>query len=78
MSAIIAVLSLAASYIPQLIQIGMDVAPLISGLRKAVDQIGTDVSPTDEEFKALDATVAGYEAEFKDAVAAHLKAVGEG
>lgn len=76
MSAVIAALALAASYIPQLISIGVNVAPLVVKLREALNNIGTDQVKSTDEFKELDAIVADYEGEFKDAVAAHLAAVG--
>jgi len=75
MSAGIAALALAASYIPQLISIGTNVAPLIVSLREALNNIGTDQVKSTEEFKALDATVAGFESDFQDAVAQHMASV---
>lgn len=73
MGAIIAVLSQVMSLVPQLINLGVDVAPMIANVRKGLDQIGTQVSPDDEEFKKLDAEVKAFEDDFDAAVAERLK-----
>jgi len=78
MSAIIAALALAASYIPQLVEIGVNVAPLVVGLRNAIANLGTPEAPDAAAFASLDATVSGYETQFADAVAAHNALVAAG
>lgn len=77
MEAIIAVIREAISLVPVLVEAGTDVAPLIAKARAAIGNIGGSVSPDDEEFKRLDAEVAALEGDFKDAVGAHMKAVGQ-
>lgn len=51
----------AITYIPKLIELEQDVAPLIADARAALAQIGTPTTETAEQFAALDAQVAGYE-----------------
>lgn len=72
MGAIIAIVSQLMTLVPKLVDLGMDVAPIISKARAAVDQIGTQVSPDDAEFKALDTTVKAWEDDFDAALAKRL------
>ena len=79
MLSILTTLATAASYVPKLIKIGADVAPLIAGIRSSMTEIGK-VDPqikSSEQFQMLDQIVIGFEADFKDAVAEHLRRVGE-
>lgn len=76
MGAIIAVIGEIISLVPVLVAAEKDVAPLITKARAALNHIGENVAPDDEEFKKLDAEVSALEGQFQDAVAAHLKAVG--
>jgi hypothetical protein len=63
--AILSLISTAMTYVPKLIQIGEDVAPLVTQARSALANIGTPTSETAEQFAALDALVAGYESQLQ-------------
>lgn len=60
-AAILSLIATAMTYVPKLIQLGEDVAPLIASARAGLAAIGTGTSETDEQFAELDALVAGYE-----------------
>lgn len=72
MGAIIPILMQLFQTVPSMVKAGLDVADLVSGAVKTTKQIGTTVSPTDEEFKALDALAKEYDDDFDAAVAARL------
>lgn len=60
-----------------LAQLGEDVAPLIVIGRNAIEDMKAGTAVSAEEIADLDAKVAGYEADFVDAVAAHKAAVAQ-
>lgn len=64
-AAILSLIATAMTYVPKLIQIGEDVAPLVGQARAALANIGTPTSETAEQFAALDALVSGYEAQLQ-------------
>lgn len=72
MGAIIPILMQLFETVPSMVKAGLDVADLVSGAVKTTKQIGTSVSPTDEEFKALAALAKEYDDDFDAAVAARL------
>lgn len=72
MGAIAGIIAFLSTTIPQLVKMGVEVAPLISGIRGAVTNLGTKVAPDDAEFAKLDAMVREFEDDFDAAVAARL------
>lgn len=64
-AAILTLIATAMTYVPKLIEIGEDVAPLITQARAALANLGTPTSETADQFAALDALVLGYEAQLQ-------------
>lgn len=79
MLSIISTLATMATFIPKLIEIGVDVAPLIAGMRQSISQIGASQPEMKSaaEFQALDQIVSKYESDFEAAVQAHMNQVGQ-
>ncbi len=75
MEALFLFVTTALSYVPKLIEIGEDVAPMVSAARTALTGLKDGGGITADQFTALDAQLAPFEAQIQQLAAAAQQAI---